>query len=87
MFRRSWRSTRPVCLSGSRPGTRIDAEAEARGTSVYLVQRAIPMLPPLLCEQLCSLNPGVDRLAFSVMWDMTQVRRCMRTHVCVGERP
>lgn len=39
-------------------------------TAVYLVDRVIPMLPRLLCEELCSLNPGVDRLAFSVVWDM-----------------
>ena len=35
-----------------------------------MLQRVIPMLPPLLCEELCSLNPGVDRLAFSVVWRM-----------------
>ncbi|KAJ2902752.1 hypothetical protein GGI21_004516, partial [Coemansia aciculifera] len=35
-----------------------------------MVQKAIPMLPSMLCEDLCSLNPGVDRLAFSVMWEM-----------------
>lgn len=40
-------------------GTALDAEAAERGTSVYMVDRVIPMLPPLLCEQLCSLNPGV----------------------------
>ncbi|KAI8929283.1 hypothetical protein BC831DRAFT_444578 [Entophlyctis helioformis] len=50
------------------PGTALDAEALHRATTVYLVQRAIPMLPRLLCEELCSLNPGVDRLAFSVFW-------------------
>ena len=43
-------------------------EAFNRGTSVYLAQRVIPMLPRLLCEELCSLNPGVERLAFSVFW-------------------
>ena len=31
----------------------------------------VPMLPPLLSEELCSLNPGVDRLAFSVVWEMS----------------
>jgi hypothetical protein len=36
----------------------------------YLAQRVIPMLPRLLCEQLCSLNPGQDRFAFSVVWEM-----------------
>lgn len=53
-----------------RKGTALDREAGTRCTSVYLVQRVIPMLPPLLCEQLCSLNPGVERLAFSVIWKM-----------------
>ncbi|KAL3693598.1 hypothetical protein R1sor_007249 [Riccia sorocarpa] len=50
------------------PSTALDEEAQRRSTSVYLIQRVLPMLPPLLCEQLCSLNPGVDRLAFSVIW-------------------
>jgi DIS3-like exonuclease 2 len=50
------------------PGTSIDTEAFLRATTVYLVAKAIPMLPPLLAEQLCSLNMGVDRLAFSVIW-------------------
>ncbi|OAE33868.1 hypothetical protein AXG93_1921s1150 [Marchantia polymorpha subsp. ruderalis] len=53
-----------------RPDTALDKEAQNRSTSVYLIQRVLPMLPPLLCEELCSLNPGVDRLAFSVMWSM-----------------
>lgn len=49
----------------------LDAEAAARGTSVYLVQKVVPMLPGLLCEQLCSLNPGVDRFAFSIEWELS----------------
>ena len=49
-------------------GSELDTEARLRATTVYLTQRAIPMLPALLCEELCSLNPGVDRLAFSVKW-------------------
>jgi DIS3-like exonuclease 2 len=39
-------------------GSVLDTEARKRGTSIYLVDRVIPMLPRLLCEQLCSLNPG-----------------------------
>lgn len=51
-----------------RENTPLDDSALERATSVYLVQKVIPMLPRLLCEQLCSLNPGEDRLAFSVIW-------------------
>ncbi|KAI7895142.1 uncharacterized protein EV154DRAFT_413823 [Mucor mucedo] len=51
-------------------GSPLDTEAYERGTSTYLVDSVIPMLPSILCEELCSLNPGVDRLAFSVIWKM-----------------
>ncbi|KAH7728718.1 RNB-like protein [Aphelenchoides avenae] len=48
----------------------LDKWARQRATSVYLVHKVIPMLPRILCEQLCSLNPGVERLTFSVVWKM-----------------
>lgn len=53
-----------------REGKAIDREAFKRGTSTYLVDRVIHMLPPLLSEQLCSLQAGKDRLAFSVFMDI-----------------
>jgi exosome complex exonuclease DIS3/RRP44 len=52
------------------PGTAIDAEAAARATTTYLVQRRLDMLPKALTEDICSLRAGVDRLAFSVIWEM-----------------
>ncbi|CAI4221259.1 unnamed protein product [Auanema sp. JU1783] len=48
----------------------LDHWATQRATSTYLVHKVIPMLPRILCEQLCSLNSSVDRLAFSVIWDV-----------------
>ncbi len=50
------------------PGTNIDSEARKRATSVYLVDRTIPMLPEVLSTNLCSLNPNEDRLAVSAVF-------------------
>ncbi|CAL8278406.1 unnamed protein product [Lota lota] len=52
-------------------GNALDAIASRRATSVYMVQKVIPMLPRLLCEELCSLNPLTDRLTFSVIWTLS----------------
>ena len=53
-----------------REGTVIDKEAQRRATSVYLVDRTIPMLPERLCNQLCSLRPDEEKLAYSVIFQM-----------------
>ncbi|KAH7914175.1 SSD1 protein [Hygrophoropsis aurantiaca] len=55
-----------------KPNTALDRDARKRATSVYLVQRAVPMLPPTLSEEGCSLNPGQERLAFSAVFTITK---------------
>jgi len=50
----------------------IDEEAKERATSVYLVDRVIPMLPEILSNDLCSLRPNEDRLAFSAIFELNQ---------------
>ncbi|XP_072264414.1 DIS3-like exonuclease 2 isoform X2 [Pyxicephalus adspersus] len=70
-----------------REGSAVDLVARERATSVYLVQKVIPMLPRLLCEELCSLNPMADRLTFSVIWKITPQGKILeewfgRTVIC-----
>lgn len=55
-----------------KPNTALDRDARKRATTVYLVQRAVPMLPPTLSEELCSLTPGQDKLAFSALFTITE---------------
>jgi len=52
-------------------GDPLDQEARERGTSVYLVDRVIPMLPEILSNDLCSLRPDEDRLAFSAIFELS----------------
>ena len=53
-----------------KPGSAIDLEAQQRGTSVYLVDRTIPMLPEKLCNMVCSLRPDEEKLTFSAVFEM-----------------
>jgi len=55
-----------------RPGTHIENEAQKRGTTVYLVDRTIPMLPEVLSNDLCSLNPGEDKRAFAAIFELDE---------------
>lgn len=55
-----------------REGTLLDDEAKKRGTSIYLVDRTIPMLPEVLSNDLCSLNPNEEKLSFSAVFTMNK---------------
>jgi len=61
-----------------RPGTALDDEAKDRGFSVYLVDRTIPMLPEVLSNDLCSLNPKEDKLAFSAIFEIDSAGKVLK---------
>ena len=58
-----------------KPGSVVDEEARSRGTSVYLVDRTVPMLPEKLANKLCSLRPLEEKLTFSAVFEMTPLGR------------
>jgi len=55
-----------------RPDDVLDCEARDRGTSVYLVDRTVPMLPERLCNELCSLRPNEEKLCFSAVFKLNE---------------
>ena len=63
------------------PGSAIDDEAQERGTSVYLVDRTIPMLPEKLCNMVCSLRPDEEKLAFSVVFELNENADILNTWI------
>ena len=62
-------------------GDIVDREAFNRGTSVYLVDRVIPMLPEKLSNDLCSLRPNVDRLCFSVVFEINNKAKVLNYEI------
>ncbi len=73
------------------PNSILDKEAQERGTSVYLVDRVIPMLPEKLSNQLCSLRPEEERLCFSIVFEMDDQANVFtdwigRTIICSDRR-
>ena len=64
-----------------KPGSPIDREAYQRGTSVYLVDRTVPMLPERLCNQICSLRPNEEKLCFSVVFELDDNGKVLKSHI------
>ena len=62
-------------------GSIIDKEAEKRATSVYLVDRTIPMLPERLCNLLCSLRPNEEKLAYSAIFEMNDKAEVKKSRI------
>ena len=62
-----------------KPGTALDREAYERGTSIYLVDRTIPMLPEKLCNDLCSLRQDEEKLTFSVVMEMDAKAKVLKS--------
>ncbi|NXD25488.1 RRP44 exonuclease, partial [Spelaeornis formosus] len=62
-----------------RPGNALDEESVKRGTTVYLCEKRIDMVPELLSSNLCSLRSNVDRLAFSCIWEMNNKAEILKT--------
>lgn len=64
-----------------KPGDIIDEEAQKRATSIYLVDRTIPMLPERLSNQLCSLRPNEEKLCFSVIFEMNDKAHVLKHRI------
>ncbi len=74
-----------------KPGSLIEEEAQRRGTSVYLVDRTVPMLPERLCNTLCSLRPNEEKCCFSAVFVMNEKAEVVeewfgRTVICSDRR-
>lgn len=65
-----------------KPDSIIDKEARRRATSVYLVDRVVPMLPEHLCNGICSLRPDEDKLTFSCIFEMDTNAKVIKSRIC-----
>lgn len=65
-----------------RPGTALDEEAKLRANSTYFPGQCVPMLPPVLADNLCSLKPHVDRLTVSVLMEFDQTGELLKHRMC-----
>ena len=65
-----------------KPDCLIDHEAQSRATSVYLVDRTIPMLPERLCNQICSLRPDEEKLCFSAIFELNDQAEVLHSRIC-----
>ncbi|MEG2945561.1 MAG: RNB domain-containing ribonuclease, partial [Bacteroidales bacterium] len=63
------------------PGSIIDKEGESRATSVYLVDRVVPMLPEHLSNGVCSLRPNEEKLTFSCIFEMNNQAEVVKSHI------
>ncbi len=64
------------------PDSIIDREAKERATSIYLVDRVVPMLPERLCNGICSLRPNEEKLAFSCIFEMNMKAKVVDSRIC-----
>ena len=64
------------------PGSIIDREAYNRATSVYLVDRTVPMLPERLCNEICSLRPDEEKLTYSCIVELDDDANVLATEIC-----
>lgn len=65
-----------------KPDSIIEKEAKQRATSVYLVDRVVPMLPERLCNGICSLRPNEEKLAFSCIFEMNDKGEVLDSRIC-----
>lgn len=65
-----------------KPDTLLDREAQQRATSVYLVDRVVPMLPEHLSNGICSLRPDEDKLTFSCVFEMNSDAKVLKSDIC-----